>query len=308
MSSALKRVLVTGSNKGIGLAIVKALLARGDVEAILCAREAKNGEDAVNAIISANPEYAPRLSSQVLDVCSEESVVGAAERVRASGGLLYGLVNNAGIATGTPEALVATNLVGVKNVCEAFTDLIQENGRIINISSGSAVMFLEAASEGKKALFTSEEVAWTEIEDQCDVFLQLLGGANGAEACESAGFGRVDMYAYGFSKCALNAYTIALARELAPRKITVNACSPGLIKTDLFIPMAQARGQTLDELAVAFNALPVEKSTVSTMRLLFADSNDVGTGKYFGSDGLRSPMSKYRRPGDPEYDGVSHGH
>lgn len=306
---ALQRILVTGGNKGIGLAIVKSLLARGDVEAVLCARDARNGEEALRAILAENPAYAGRISYQSLDVCSEESVAAAADAVRTSGGSLYAIVNNAGIATGAPAELVATNLFGVKSVCDAFAGLIQEGGRVINISSGSAVMFLEKASEGKKALFTAQDLSWQTIEDQVDVFLQLLGGPNGAEACESAGFGKEgDMYAYGFSKCALNAYTISLARELAPRRITVNACSPGLIKTDLFIPMAAARGQTLDELAVAFNALPVEKSTVSTLRLLFTPQADIGTGKYFGSDGLRSPMAKYRRPGDPEYDGVAHGH
>ena len=39
--------------------------------------------------------------------------------------------------------------------------------------------------------------------------------------------------AYGASKAAVNALTVALSKELAPRQITVNAVSPGLVETDL---------------------------------------------------------------------------
>jgi 3-oxoacyl-[acyl-carrier protein] reductase len=53
-----------------------------------------------------------------------------------------------------------------------------------------------------------------------------------------AGRGQVD---YAASKGGVNAFTVALARELGPRGVTVNAIAPGLIETDMsrpFIGMA----------------------------------------------------------------------
>ena len=42
-----------------------------------------------------------------------------------------------------------------------------------------------------------------------------------------------------------------------------------------------------------------KEGTKAAMRLLFEDG--IGSGKYYGSDALRSPINVYRGPGDPEY-------
>jgi hypothetical protein len=44
-----------------------------------------------------------------------------------------------------------------------------------------------------------------------------------------------------------------------------------------------------------------EKGTVSIKHLLFAE--DVGSGWYYGSDAVRSPLHYMRNPGEPAYDG-----
>jgi NAD(P)-dependent dehydrogenase (short-subunit alcohol dehydrogenase family) len=44
--------------------------------------------------------------------------------------------------------------------------------------------------------------------------------------------------AYGVSKIGMNALTRALARELAPRGIVVNAVDPGWVRTDMGGPAA----------------------------------------------------------------------
>ena len=46
--------------------------------------------------------------------------------------------------------------------------------------------------------------------------------------------------------------------------------------------------------------LTPEQGTVSLMRCLFGD---VVSGNYYGSDGLRSPLTVTRDPGTPEYEG-----
>ena len=89
-----------------------------------------------------------------------------------------------------------------------------------------------------------------------------------------------DQYAaYGFSKACLNVLTRDVA-DMYPSLI-VNACTPGFILTD----MTRDIGATN----------PPENGTLSPLHLLFSES--IGSGHYYGSDGLRSPLDRYRAPG-----------
>ncbi len=78
----------------------------------------------------------------------------------------------------------------------------------------------------------------------------------------------------------------------------MNSCSPGFIETDLTRPFTERSGKTAEEMGM----LPVDKGTIAPIHLLM--DNLAASGKYYGSDAKRSPMHKYRSPGDPEYDGV----
>ena len=66
----------------------------------------------------------------------------------------------------------------------------------------------------------------------------------------------------------------------------VTALTPGMILT----------GMTAGSRAT----LTPEQGTVSLLRCLFGD---VVSGRYYGSDGLRSPLTLLRSPGTPEYGG-----
>lgn len=89
---------------------------------------------------------------------------------------------------------------------------------------------------------------------------------------------------YGLSKALLNAYTMLLARENPG--LAINACSPGYIRTDL---------------TGGAGGLPPEAGTRAANKLLFGKLE--GNGRYYGSDGLRSPLHLQRDPGAPEYKG-----
>ncbi|MGW3952338.1 SDR family oxidoreductase [Streptomyces sp. NPDC004752] len=58
--------------------------------------------------------------------------------------------------------------------------------------------------------------------------------------------------AYAMAKGALNTFTLALAKELGPRGITVNAVSPGFVETDM-----NARKRTTPEATAQLAALSV---------------------------------------------------
>ncbi len=77
----------------------------------------------------------------------------------------------------------------------------------------------------------------------------------------------------------------------------VNACTPGFIATDLTRPVASAQGKSPEDLGMK----PPAEGTKSALYLLFGSSQ--GSGHYYGSDALRSPIDRYRSPGSPAYTG-----
>src|SRR4051812_17285066 len=123
----MRKILVTGANKGIGLAIAKAILdEHDDTFVYLGARDPARGKEAAASLGKAD-----RVEVVAIDVGDDASVAAAAKQVH---GPLYGIVNNAGISGSGGGALadvLNTNVLGVRRVCEAFLPLLDpESGRI----------------------------------------------------------------------------------------------------------------------------------------------------------------------------------
>jgi NAD(P)-dependent dehydrogenase (short-subunit alcohol dehydrogenase family) len=204
--------LVTGANQGIGLQIAKDLVAHG-FTVLVGSRDFERGEAAAK-------EVGPGARALQLDVTNRASITAAAEWVRNEFGRLDVLVQNAAISntrklpgqsieeyakTTRPSnvsldemrAVWDTNVFGVLAVYQAMLPLLRETpgARIVNVSSGVG------------SLTTNSDPAFP----------------------YRAIFGPV----YPASKTALNALTLAMALELDPEGIKVNAVSPGFTKTNL---------------------------------------------------------------------------
>ena len=145
-------VLVTGANRGIGLAFAQALLARGARKVYAAAR---------------NPATVtlPGVEALQLDVTKPEEIAAAVQR--ASDVTL--VINNAGIAQ--PGGFLAqdseelarrifeTNFFGVLNVSKAFAPVLKANGggALLNVlSAGSWINGGELA-----AYSASKSAAWS---------------------------------------------------------------------------------------------------------------------------------------------------
>mmetsp|Transcript_78519 Transcript_78519/g.127403 ORF Transcript_78519/g.127403 Transcript_78519/m.127403 type:complete len:329 (+) Transcript_78519:2-988(+) len=276
MTDGVKRVLVTGANKGIGLATVEKLLCDyPECHVILGSRSAERGAAAVEQLLKKRPDAHGRLEMLLIDTSDDKSVIAAAATVRDKFGAdstpLYGIINNAGIGFGRSLVdTLQTNTYGPYRVNNAFLPLVQpEGGRIVQIASASGPMFVAGVSGEWKRVFTDPNVQWEEIEKTMQ---EALTGSFVGEA-------------YGFSKACLNAYTQWFAKQHPA--LIINACTPGFIATDLTKGMGATNSP--------------EIGAVVPVALVMGAPQ--GPGFYFGSDGVRSPLDRYRGPGDPPYVG-----
>lgn len=196
----MKTAFVTGANKSIGFEIVKQLLGRG-YYVYLGSRDIQKGNKAVAQLKS------DKVEAIQIDVSDKASIEAARRTLGGKTNSLDVLINNAGISGGFPQSastmdievikqVFDTNFFGTINVSQVFLDLLSKSDapRIVNVTSGLASLTLHS------------EPTWK--------YYDVKGGA------------------YGPSKTALNAYTIALAHELKNTPFKINAVDPGYTATD----------------------------------------------------------------------------
>jgi len=121
------------------------LVTEHDCHVYMGSRSVEKGTKAIEALTAEEPRCKGRVELIKLDVSDPKSIVEAADNVkgRLGGKKLYGLVNNAGVlytaAKISKEAMIQTNVYGVKQMTEAFATLLDPvNGRIVNMGSHSA--------------------------------------------------------------------------------------------------------------------------------------------------------------------------
>ncbi|MDJ0631470.1 MAG: SDR family NAD(P)-dependent oxidoreductase [Rhodobacter sp.] len=291
----MRRILVTGANKGIGAAIAERILEEADDTFVfLGSRDADRGNAAAERLRQAAEDRTDRIQVVDIDVASDASVHESARKVGdlCEGEKLYAIVNNAGIGLGK-EALstvLNVNTRGVERVCRAFIPLLTDGGRIVNITSASGPNFVSTCSMERQSFFKNSAVTWDEIDALMEECVALEGDA---KAFETHGLG--DGSPYGLSKACTNALTLHLAREFP--EFVVNACTPGFIATDLTRAFEIESGRTPEELGMKS---PREGANTPIF-LLFGRPE--GSGHFYGSDAQRSPLDRYREPGSPPYTG-----
>jgi NAD(P)-dependent dehydrogenase (short-subunit alcohol dehydrogenase family) len=190
-----RHCLVTGANRGIGLAFVQQLLARGDHVIATCRRPGK--ASALNTLAG---EFPGRLHVLPLDIALERS---RAELVRElplvlGEGRIAVLINNAGVLHSGErfghidptilEDSLRINAIGPFMLSQALASLLMDGARIANMSS---VM----GSIARCTQFRSPS--------------------------------------YCSSKAAQNMLTVELAHALRNRDIIVLALHPGWVQTDM---------------------------------------------------------------------------
>ena len=164
--------------------------------------------DAANDVVAAAKGASRKVAADQVDVRDSAACAAAVERVAERCGRIDVLVNNAGIIR--DNQLAALEDDDVRSVLDTNV------GGVFNVTR-AVVPHMIVQRAGK---------------------IINLSSVSG----EKGGRGQTN---YAASKGAINAFTRALAVELAPRKITVNAVAPGVIETEMSEGVRELAGDTV---------------------------------------------------------------
>lgn len=246
--------IVTGANSGIGKATALGLARLGGTVVMAC-RDPARGEAAQREI--ARESNNPKVTLMVVDLASQSSIQTFADEFNQDYRRLDALVNNAGVMAWTrrttPEGLeltFAVNYLAGFLLSHLFLDrlLASAPSRIVNVTS------------------SAQNGASIDFDD-----LQGEHTYRGYRA-------------YGQSKLAQVLFTAEFARRLEGTGVTVNACHPGVIKTNLGVEDAPAYFR----LARTFFRSP-EKGAETPIFLTASPAAAPLTGQYFVNRRVRAP-------------------
>ena len=188
-----RTALVTGANRGIGLAVARAL-AHAGLRVLLGARDADQGREAAASLAAEGLA----VRGEALDVADSGSIASLAARLSQEGVPVDVLINNAAVfldqrvdlfdvSRDTMRRTLEVNTLGALETIQRFAPAMRERGwgRIVNVSSDMG-----------------------QIENQR----------------------RADA-AYRLSKLALNGITLQAADALRGTGVLVNAVHPGWVRT-----------------------------------------------------------------------------
>jgi len=156
----------------------------------------RGNADAANAVVAAASVAGGKVAALQADVTDTAACAAAVERVAERTGRIDVLVNNAGIIRDNQLAAMSD---------EDVTAVLDTNVVGVFNMARAVVPHMIVQRAGRI------------------INLSSVAGDKG-------GRGQTN---YAASKGAINAFTRALAVELAPRKVTVNAVAPGVIETEM---------------------------------------------------------------------------
>ncbi len=156
----------------------------------------RDNKEAADEVLAASRAAGTRVSAEQVDIRDSQACAATVERIAERCGRIDILVNNAGVIRDNPLA--------------AFDD---DDVRVVLDTNVTGVFNVTRA------------VAPHMISKRAGRIINVSSVAG-----EKGGRGQTN---YAASKGAINAFTRALAVELAPRKINVNGVAPGVIETEM---------------------------------------------------------------------------
>lgn len=193
-NSQSKRVIITGSNRGLGLGWTKHYLSTGNFVMATC----RNPEKATDLIKLAE-KYGDQLQIEKLDVSSESSFEALSKKLKANGQTFDIAISNAAVAVEQQfgewtaanfEFIFKVNIIGTALFDQMIKPFLQNGSKLIQISSGMGSVKFNVNPKGP-------------------------------------------LDAYAISKAGINMLTNRLATRFREEGIIVAAINPGWVKTEM---------------------------------------------------------------------------
>ena len=181
------------------------------------------------------------------DVSDAEAVKATVDAVLADFGSVWALVNNAGV---TRDGLL------VRMSDEDFA-------RVIDVNLKGAFHMTRALTRG---------------------FMRQRGGRVVNMASVVGLMGNAGQANYAASKAGLIGMTKSVARELAPRGVTVNAIAPGFVETDMTAVLAEGVREGYEK-QIPLGRLASADEVAAVARFLVSDAASYVTGEVIRADG-----------------------
>lgn len=261
-----KVAIVTGSNKGIGYGIVRALCKRGVGVVYLTARDINRGIKAIQDL--RNEDVHPKFHQ--LDVTDANSVKKFAEYLKSEHNGIDILINNAGVASKNfneitfedSKYVIDVNYKSYFNIQDYLFPILNENARVINITSDCGHI-TNIKNKYWINRLTSDNLEVIDIENFVDWFLKSVE----SNTLKLEDFLTTTLLAYRISKVAVCALTRVQQKNIG-RGISINSLHPGFVKTDM---------------TKNFGSLTVEDASEAPIYLAL-DCDQSIRGKYFWFD------------------------
>jgi 3-oxoacyl-[acyl-carrier protein] reductase len=202
----MRKVIVTGGSRGLGLAIVRRLICGGYC-AIAVARQMNDQLASTIEQVERSQQH-QRGSLQFLpfDLADVEEIPRVVKKLRREGGPIYGLVNNAALGSDGALAIMHNSQI---------EQLIRVNTLSPIVLTKYVVRHMMADGGGRVV--------------------------NVASIVGSTGYSGLSVYSA--TKASLIGFTRSLAREVGRRGVTVNAVAPGFMDTAMTQGMDGERRQ-----------------------------------------------------------------
>ena len=218
----MSNLLITGANRGIGLAITQLALQQGD-----CVWAGCRNPQAATALQALQEDYPERCKVIELDVVDERSLQLAAGNIVDALDLL---VCNAGVQNGYG------GMSAEENTMESFQTVLVTNIASPFFTTRAFLPHLRKSSgQAKVAIISS-----------------LMGSQTHTAA---------NAYAYRASKAGANNIAVTLSHELAKEDIAVGSYHPGWVRTDMGGPNGDISAEeSAAGLLARFNELSMQLS------------------------------------------------
>ena len=240
-----KTAMITGCNRGIGLAIMKEFAKEG-ADIIACTRKPR--DDFKLVCEDLEREHRIQIDSFHFELSDETSIKSGIQAITKVHKKIDILVNNAGIAAG--GLLMFQTQKKLKEIFQVnyFAQ--------VQITQGIIKSMMKNPN-GASILFMSSVLG-----------LEKMGGGT----------------SYGASKAAISFLTGSLAMELGKFNIRVNAIAPNLVETDMAGKIEEKSKETLIG-GSALKRLGLAKEVASTALFLCSEDASYITGQTIRVDG-----------------------